>query len=90
MRFTLYLGNLSGTAHVQQLDALVRYLRDTISACGHDVVLSLDQMDEGGVNLCFEHFADAAWVDGMARLRAAGLRPAWFPPKWSRGSTDGA
>lgn len=57
MWFNLVTENHSKRVAIYQLGPLVRAIRNTLGACGHEVTVVTDQMYPGAINLCLENFS---------------------------------
>lgn len=56
---------------ISNLTPLFDYVRQTLSRCGHQVIVEYNRLHRGAVNLFLEHFPDSGAVDELLAFKAA-------------------
>jgi len=69
MWFNFVMKNHGKTAETDYLAPLTDYMRAVLGKCGHDTTVVHDQIFHGAINVFFEFFPDAAFIDQIHGLR---------------------
>lgn len=74
MWFNITMENHSKGTAVSQMAPLLRTIRNTLGACGHEVTIVPDQVYPAAINLCFENFSRTHAKQFGTLRRQHGLR----------------
>ena len=73
MWFNILTENHGRVETLEPLAPLIRYMREAIGACGHDVTIVHDQVYPDAVNLFLEQFVTRDYAKGFTELRSRGI-----------------
>ena len=69
MLFNIFTFNFGPFTAVQSQAPLIDYLRKTLSACGHDVIVEYDRIHANAINLLFEGFTNESLNREISNMR---------------------
>lgn len=72
MWFNIVMNNHVSASTFEEMRPTIKYLREVLSLCGHDVTITWDQLSKDAINLYFEFFQDGDfWARNFHLLRKA-------------------
>jgi hypothetical protein len=69
MLFNIFTSNFGSLTAVQSQAPLIDYLRKTLSACGHDVIVEYNRIHTDAINLLFENFINESLNREISNMR---------------------